>query len=266
MQRRLAPIYRVLAVAYAEICLKTVTGKKRMLQVAEPDIILTDVTLKRGPRTIMDGLSLTLSEQRIGLIGHNGSGKSTLARLINGLLLPDQGTVSTFGLATKEKRAELPAHVGFIFQNPDHQIIFPSVEEELAFSLEQTGLDRKKARKEARHWLAEVGREDWAERPVHELSEGQKQLVCIFAVLIMKPRLIILDEPFSSLDARTVRYLRALIASWPQQVIMISHDLTSFAGYDRIIWMEDGTVRMDGAPDAVLAAYQADILEGEAVL
>lgn len=221
-----------------------------------PAIRLDQVTLRRGGRTVLDGVSLTLAERRIGLIGANGSGKSSLARLLNGLLTPDAGRVAVHGLDTREHAAELPRKVGFIFQNPDHQIIFPTVAEEIGFSLEQAGRPRRAAREEAKAVLARHGRAHWAERPVHALSEGEKQLLCILAVLVMQPAVLVLDEPFSSLDLTTRRRLEALIASLPQQVILVAHELDAFAGYDRVVWLHEGRVRMDGTPEVVVAAYR----------
>ncbi|GAB4066380.1 hypothetical protein GCM10028812_14540 [Ancylobacter sonchi] len=222
-----------------------------------PAIRFDAVTLARGGRRVLDGVTLTLAERRIGLIGANGSGKSSLARLLNGLLLPDEGRVEVHGLDTREHTAELPRKVGFIFQNPDHQIIFPTVAEEIGFSLEQAGLPRRQAREEAKAVLARYRREHWAERPVHALSEGEKQLLCIIAVLVMRPAVLILDEPFSSLDLTTRRRLEAMIAGLPQQVILVAHELDAFAGYDRLVWLHEGRVRMDGPPDAVVPAYRA---------
>ncbi|MFD2140824.1 ABC transporter ATP-binding protein [Ancylobacter oerskovii] len=220
-------------------------------------IRLKRVTLARGGRTVLADVSLTLAERRIGLIGANGSGKSSLIRLLNGLLVPDDGRVEVHGLDTREQAAELPRKVGFIFQNPDHQIIFPTVAEEIGFSLEQAGRPRRQAREEAKAVLARHGRAHWAERPVHALSEGEKQLLCIIAVLVMQPAVLVLDEPFSSLDLITRRRLEAVIAALPQQVILVAHELDAFVGYDRVIWLHEGRVRLDGPPDTVVEAYRA---------
>ena len=92
-----------------------------------------------------------------------------------------------------------------------------------------------------------------------ELSEGQKQFVCILAVLVMEPRLLVLDEPMTSLDAFSMRRLRRKLLALPQKIVMISHDLDHFRGFDRILWLEEGRLRMDGRPEEVLAAYQGDI-------
>ncbi|WP_421697981.1 energy-coupling factor ABC transporter ATP-binding protein [Ancylobacter sp.] len=222
-----------------------------------PLIELQNVTLTRGGRTVLDNLSLAIAERRVGLIGTNGSGKSSLVRLFNGLLATEQGHVRVHGLDAATQAGELPRKVGFIFQNPDHQIIFPTVAEEIAFSLEQAGMARREAAKEALPALARFRRAHWAERPVHALSEGEKQFLCIIAVLVMKPAVLVLDEPFSSLDLPTRRRLEALIAGLDQQVILVAHELDAFHRYDRVIWLHEGRLRGDGAPDEVIAAYRA---------
>lgn len=216
-----------------------------------------EVGLSRGTRPTFDALSLTLRERRIGLIGDNGSGKSTLLRLINGLLLPDRGRVVVNGLETAHHRSELPAEVGFVFQNPDHQLIFPTVGEEIAFGLGERGLDEKSARAHARQVLARNGCEAWEDRAVHELSEGQKQLVCLLAVIAPEPPVVLLDEPFASLDLPTRLALSARLAALPQQVMMACHDFDLLAGFDRVIWLGDGGVRADGPPQDVLPSYRA---------
>ncbi len=226
------------------------------VQAHASGIILEHVSLQRGSASVLHDISLNMSERRIGLIGDNGSGKSSLARLLNGLLKPQHGGVHVFGHDALVTPKALPGLVGLIFQNPDHQIIFPTVCEELAFGPEQNSMARKAARAHALEFLRAQGHADWANRPVQELSEGQKQLVCILAVLIMEPRLLIFDEPFSNLDLSTRYQMCDLIDTLPQQVIMISHDLEILDGYDRVIWLEQGRVRMDGKPEDVLDAYR----------
>lgn len=226
-----------------------------------PAIVLENVSLSRGGREVLKSVSIGLTDHRIGLIGHNGSGKSSLVRLLNGLLVPDAGSVSVHGLDARKDAAELPRKVGFIFQNPDHQIIFPTVIEEVAFSLEQTGLSRRDAAAEAKAALARFGREDWADRPVHALSEGQKQLLCILSVLVMKPAVLVLDEPFSALDLPTRRRLERLLSELPQQLILVAHELDAFTAYDRVLWLDAGTIRMDGSPGEVVEAYRRAVEE-----
>ncbi|MBN9080666.1 MAG: cobalt ABC transporter [Rhizobiales bacterium 62-17] len=220
-------------------------------------IAVKDVTLARNGRTVLHQLNLTMDERRIGLVGVNGAGKSSLLRLLNGLLLPDQGQVIVHGLETQASRAQLPGSVGFIFQNPEHQIVFPTSLEEIAFGLRERGLDAKAATSAARDFLKLHNCADWCERAVAELSDGQKQHLCILAVLVCEPALIVLDEPFSSLDLRARNMFLRLLASLPQQIVMASHDLDAMRDFDRIIWLDDGRVAGDGSPDTVLRAYRA---------
>ncbi|SIS41953.1 energy-coupling factor ABC transporter ATP-binding protein [Neptunomonas antarctica] len=222
-------------------------------------ICIEQVDLQRANSPLFLQLSLRWEESRVGLIGNNGSGKSSLVRLLNGLITPQQGRVSVFGYDTVKQAALMPALVGFIFQNPDHQMIFPTVAEELAFGCEQLGQSAQQARVSALALLTEQGIASWADRPVTQLSEGQKQRVCILSVLIMKPRLLILDEPFSSLDLPTRRQLLALIHSTDMHVLLISHDLSVYADFDRLIWVDEGQIKADGAPDDVIRTYLAAI-------
>jgi biotin transport system ATP-binding protein len=215
-----------------------------------------NVTLQRGERSVFEGLSLTLKERRVGLVGDNGSGKSSLLRLINGLLVPDAGSVIVEGLDTKAHRKDMPAHVGFVFQNPDHQILFPTVEEELAFALLEQGMSTDDAKRCVQQTLQENGCHDWAMRSVHELSEGQKQRVCLMAVLISTPRILLLDEPFSSLDLKTCHAQAKRLKDLPQTMIMASHHLEFLSDFERILWLDQGKIKEDGAPDEVLKAYR----------
>ncbi|WP_445329423.1 energy-coupling factor ABC transporter ATP-binding protein [Xanthobacter versatilis] len=221
-------------------------------------MVLDRVVLDRGARSVFAGLSLTLSERRIGLVGDNGSGKSTLLRLLNGLLLPDAGTVTVAGLDTRKERRRLPATVGFVFQNVDHQIIFPTVREEIAFGPIAQGRPKAEANAAADQLLARHGCAGWGERAVADLSEGQKQLVCILAALAAGPRILLLDEPFSSLDLTTRLGFAARLADLDLQVVMASHDLHLFDGFDRLLWLKGGMVAADGAPGEVIPLYEAD--------
>lgn len=201
--------------------------------------------------------SLHLAERRIGLIGDNGSGKSTMLRLINGLLLPTRGRVVVGGLDTAQHRKHLPAEVGFLFQNPDHQLIFPTVGEEIAFGPVERGLPASAAREKAAALLEQHGCAGWADRNVNELSGGQRQLVCILATLATEPSILLMDEPLASLDLPTRLHLSRRIMTLPQQIVMASHDLELLAQFDRVIWLEAGRVRADGRPSEVLGRYRA---------
>ena len=224
-----------------------------------PYAVFDKACLNLGGKQVLTDLTISLSEKRVGVIGLNGSGKSSFARLFNGLRFPDQGEVTIFGARTQDAASELPGHVGFVFQNPDHQAIFPTVEEEVAFGLIQLGQDKHTARANSNVFLEQHDCAHLAERPFLELSGGQKQLVCLLSVLVMQPGLLILDEPMTSLDALSTGRIRKMLTSLPQSIVMVSHDLDAFAGFDRVIWLEDGRVRMDGPPDEVCAAYREDV-------
>lgn len=219
-------------------------------------IELRDLVLDLGQGPLFQQLNLQLSEQRIGLVGHNGSGKSSLLRLLNGLAQPQQGQVWVHGQNAKQGPAAMASLVGFIFQNPDHQLIFPTVLEELCFGLLNQGVAASTAKQLSMDILAQYGRTELAERSVHTLSEGQKQLVCILAVLLMRPKLLVLDEPFSALDLPSRYQLLAFLQNLPQQIIMISHELELLADFDRLLWLEGGRVRADGPAEQVLASYR----------
>lgn len=222
-----------------------------------PHVILDQVSFAYGERVAISDLSLTLKERRVGLIGSNGSGKSSLLRLIHGLAQPTKGAVTTLGLSTKSDRKKIPSRVGFLFQDPDRQIIFPTVGEEIAFGFEEQGRTRREARNEALSWLSRYGKSDWLERGVQELSEGQRQLVCLISVIALEPGLILLDEPFASLDLRTRLAFADQLEALPQPLIMASHDFDFLTRFNRIIWLEGGQIQADGPPETVLSAYEA---------
>jgi len=223
---------------------------------ASPHVIFDQVRFSYGERVVIPDLSLVLRERRIGLIGSNGSGKSSLLRLVHGLAQPASGTVTTLGLNTRTDRKKIPSRVGFLFQDPDRQIIFPTVGEEIAFGFEEQGRTRQEARREAASWLARYGKSDWMERGIQQLSDGQKQLVCLISVIALQPSLILLDEPFASLDLRTRLAFATHLETLSQPLIMASHDLDFLARFDRILWLEGGRIQADGSPEEVLAAYE----------
>lgn len=215
------------------------------------------VRLVRGATTVFDGLTLDLDEARIALIGDNGAGKSSLFRMLCGLELPRVGLVSVFGHDLRTAR--VPGLVGMMFQNPDDQIIFPTVEEELALGLTPAGLSRREALGRARALLAERGLADWAQRAIGSLSQGERQYLCWLALMLAAPRLLLLDEPYASLDLPGQARLAADIGGAPQQIIVSTHVLDHVRHFERVIWLERGRVRADGAGREVCAAYEADV-------
>ena len=219
-------------------------------------IVLDGVRHDLDDKPFFRDLSFCLSEKRIGLIGRNGSGKSTLARMISGLIEPAAGRIHVHGVAIAKDRKRAIETIGLIFQNPDHQIIFPTVEEEIAFGLENLSGDRKQARLDARAFLDGFGRLDWAERSTFSLSQGQRHLVCLMAVLAMQPKAVLLDEPFAGLDWPTTKRLYHWLDELEQQVILVTHDIDHLESYDRILWLEKGQLIADGAPADILPAYR----------
>jgi len=231
------------------------------MQNEETTVVIENVGLRRAGKRLFEGLSLNLTERRIGLVGHNGSGKSSLLRLIHGLIPPDQGRVSTLGMDTALDARQIPARVGFLFQNPDHQILFPTVGEEIGFGLANQGLPQMKVMEQVHAFLETHGCGNWSGWAVDELSGGQKQLVCLLAVMIMQPDLILLDEPFASLDLANRIAFAERLRNLSPQVILASHDLDLLGDCDRIIWLDNGSVRQDGSPAEILPLYRADAAE-----
>lgn len=227
------------------------TPEPHVARVNDSGVVLDNVRLVRGQTQVFDGLSLHLHEPRIGLIGDNGAGKSSLFRLICGLDRPDAGQVTVHASSS----------VGMMFQNPDEQIIFPTVEEELGLSLQASGLTRQAARARAREWLVARGLGAWAERAIGSLSQGQRQHVCWLAMLIASHGLLLLDEPFSSLDLPGQARLDRDIAQASQQVIVSTHVLKHIRHFERVIWLDQGRVHGDGPGHEVCAAYEADVIK-----
>jgi len=226
---------------------------------ADHGIRLESVVLERGAQRVFDGLSLELRDARIGVIGDNGAGKSSLFRLISGLEPPSEGRVRVHGCDTVADRRRLSQHVGLMFQNPDDQIIFPTVAEELAFSLTARGESRTEARRQARDFLARRGLAGWAERAIGELSQGQRQQVCLLALLISRPATLLLDEPFASLDLLSQARLSAQLAASDQQVLVSTHVLEHVHDFERVLWLAQGRVRADGPGREVCEAYAQDV-------
>ena len=220
---------------------------------------LSDAGYAVPGKVILSGLTLTLTEPRIGIIGRNGSGKTTLLRLMAGLIAPTTGQVRVGGLDPARDRKAMLSRLGILFQNPDHQILFPTAGEELAFGLLQMGRSRAGADRAAQQLLANEGRGHWAKAATHTLSQGQRHYLCLLAVLLMEPATILLDEPFAGLDLPTGARLKRRLAALPQQVITISHDPGAVQDYDRVIWLEAGRIRADGAAPAVLRQFKAEM-------
>lgn len=223
-------------------------------ETAVGSISLDGVTVERDGRPILRDVSVVLTAPRIAVIGANGSGKSTFARLLNGLVLPDAGRVTVHDLDSRRDTKALRRRVGFVFTDPQAQILMPTPAEDLALSLR--GSPRKEIDRRVAATLHEHGLADRADVPASELSGGQKQLLALASVLITGPRLIVADEPTTLLDLRNSRRIGDLLLSLPSQVVIVTHDLDLAARCDQAVLFDAGTLVAAGAPDGVIAEYR----------
>ena len=224
------------------------------------EIEILSASVFYGKEKILEDLSLSITEQRVGFIGRNGSGKTTLLRILAGLQELNSGKVLIDGTEVAKKRKEAIEKVGIIFQNPDHQIIFPTVGEELRFGLTQLGLKKNEADLKVIACLKKYDKVDWFERSISTLSQGQKHLVCLLSVLLMKPRVLLLDEPFTGIDIPTQLKLEHYLSSLKQTIIHVSHMPETFEDYQRLIWMDEGVVQADGKPKTVIKKYRTAMI------
>jgi biotin transport system ATP-binding protein len=224
-------------------------------------IEIRGVTHRFGDRIVLRGIDLVLAEHRVGVVGANGSGKSTLARLLNGLVVPTEGVVVVDALDTARDGPAVRRRVGFVFTDPDAQIVMPTVAEDVAFSLRRSRLDRPTRQARVAQVLERFGLAEHADHPAHQLSGGQKQLLALAAVLVTEPAVLVCDEPTTLLDARNARRVAALLADLPQQVVLVTHHLEQLAGFDRVLVLDDGRVVADAPPERALAAYNDLVAE-----
>lgn len=227
------------------------------MPLSHPGITLSLASVTLGGKAVLTDITADLTEARIGIIGQNGSGKTTLLRLMAGLIAPTSGTVRLGDNDPFADRKATLTALGILFQNPDHQILFPTVVEEIAFGLRQLGQSDAQAQQGAQHMLARHGRSHWARAATHTLSQGQRHYLCLMAVLAMAPETILLDEPFAGLDLPSQMQLRRSMAALPQRLITITHDPAQVADCNRVLWLKDGRLHRDGAPGEVLPAFLA---------
>lgn len=214
------------------------------------------VSHRFGERPVLHDLDLELAERRIGIVGANGSGKSTLARMLNGLVLPSTGQVIVQGLDTRRDGAAVRRRVGFVFTDPDAQIVMPTVAEDVAFSLRRRKLSRPDVAGRVEEVLVRFGLDAHADHPAHLLSGGQKQLLALASVLVTEPEVLVCDEPTTLLDRRNARHVANLLRDLPQQVVLVTHQLALVEDFDRVLVLESGRLVADGAPAAALNTYQ----------
>lgn len=210
-------------------------------------------------QVILRETSLTLTEQRVALVGANGSGKSTLARLLNGLVTPTSGRVSVDGLDVARDGRAVRRKVAFSFTDPAAQLVMPTALEDVALSLRRTHPDKRVRRDAAYAVLDAYGLADLADHSVHTLSGGQRQLLALAGVLATDPDVLVADEPTTLLDLANTRRIGDLLLSLPQQLVLVTHDLELAARCERGIVVADGAVTFDGPAGAAVDHYRAAV-------
>ena len=222
----------------------------------------------RGAAVTYDGeqilapLTVSLSEQRIGIIGSNGSGKSTTVRLINGLIEPTSGHVLYDGLTPNKRGKDIRKRVGFVFSDAESQIVMPRVSDDVAFSLRRFKLPREEVKRRVADALERFELADRAEHSPHTLSGGEKQMLALASVLVIEPDTIIADEPTTLLDLRNRRRIVRELMSLDQQLIVVTHDLDMLRGFDRVLVIDDSALAYDSTPDDAIAFY-TDLMDAK---
>lgn len=192
----------------------------------------------------------------LAIVGHNGSGKSTLAKLLNGLQFPEEGRIEIRGIPLSEETVwDTRRLVGMVFQNPDNQFVGTTVQDDVAFGLENNGIPRDDMVERVKTALEKVKMDQFLDQEPHHLSGGQKQRVAIAGVVALRPKIIVLDEATSMLDPRgreeVLSTIRELKNDNQMTVISITHDLEEAARADRILVLNKGKLYREGTPEEI---------------
>lgn len=241
-------------------------SKSEVLGVTESFVRLERVFYKYEDTDKYAVKDVSISAQKgewVALVGHNGSGKSTIAKLLNGLLFPEDGLIKIGHFVLSEKNIwDIRRQVGMVFQNPDNQFVGATVQDDVAFGLENHGVPHDTMVERVESALNEVGMQSYALHEPARLSGGQKQRVAIAGVLALQPDVIILDEATSMLDPRGRAEVMETIRIMREQeditVISITHDLDEVLFADRVIVMNKGEVHSEGTPKEIF--QQADAM------
>ena len=209
---------------------------------------------------VLEGFNLEIEQGSfVAILGHNGSGKSTVAKLTNGILFPNKGRVIVDGTETKDDDSifDVRKKVGMVFQNPDNQIVSSIVEEDVAFGVENLGIEPAECRRRVDEALKTVNMYEWREHSPSKLSGGQKQRVAIAGIIAMRPMCIVLDEPTAMLDPsgrkEVLNTVKMLNRDEGITIVFITHYMDEAVEADRVVVMNDGEISLDGTPERVFA-------------
>ncbi|MDU2184907.1 MAG: energy-coupling factor ABC transporter ATP-binding protein [Lactococcus lactis] len=214
----------------------------------------------------LNGVSFSITKgEWVSIIGQNGSGKSTTARLIDGLFEEFEGIVKIDGeRLTAENVWNLRRKIGMVFQNPDNQFVGATVEDDVAFGMENQGIPREEMIKRVDEALLAVNMLDFKTREPARLSGGQKQRVAVAGIIALRPEIIILDESTSMLDptgrSEIMRVIHEIKDKYHLTVLSITHDLDEAASSDRILVMRAGEIIKEAAPSELFATSE-DMVE-----
>lgn len=216
-----------------------------------------DLTVRLDGRAVLRGIDLDLDARTIAVVGDNGSGKSTFARVVAGLVRRDAGDVAVRGMDPDRDAAELRRRVALVLSNPDAQIVMPVVADDVGFSLRAERLPRAERAERVARALARFGLTDLAERPAHDLSGGQKQLLALCGAFVREPDLVVADEPTAYLDARNARRVADhLLADTGHALLLVTHDLALARRCDAAVLFADGVVSAAGMASEVIDVYE----------
>lgn len=209
---------------------------------------------------VLKGIDLEISKgEFVAVLGHNGSGKSTLAKCFNAINIPESGEVLVNGLDTKDENnlLKIRESAGMVFQNPDNQIVATIVEEDVAFALENMGVEPSEIRRRVDDALKTVGMYEYRSHAPHRLSGGQKQRVAIAGIIAMEPDCILLDEPTAMLDPKgrneVMKTIKMLNKEKGVTIVLITHYMEEAAQADRVVVVDGGEIVMDNTPKKVFS-------------
>ena len=215
------------------------------------------------PIKVLDDVSLDIYKgEFLAILGHNGCGKSTIAKHFNAILIPQEGEILVSGMSTKDelKTFDIRQNVGMVFQNPDNQIVATIVEEDVAFALENLGIEPDEIRQRVDKSLEAVKMLEYKEHATHRLSGGQKQRIAIAGVIAMRPKVIVLDEPTAMLDPigrrEVLKTIRMLNKTYDITIVLITHYMDEAAQADRVIVMDEGKVILQDVPSKVFSQVE----------